>query len=168
MIKGLTEVIAFIMMIIQSLTNYLPEAVLIKEKVTITNPVIEIPAINLKKEFYPNDKIKNNVDKGIEVIEGSSMPNVKNGNLILASHSGNSVIAYFKNLDKLKINDSIYVYYQDRKYKYVIADTYDIEKTGYAKIKRDKNKTSITLVTCKKHTSQQTLYIGYLILTAKT
>ncbi len=129
---------------------------------TIQNPILEIPKINLKQEFYPNDKEKNNVDKNIQVIETSKMPNIKGGNLILASHSGSSDIAYFKNLDKLTINDTAYIYYQNKKYKYVISKIYDVEKTGYVNIQRNKNKQTLTLITCKKNTNKQTIFIGYL------
>ncbi len=125
------------------------------------NPVLEIPKINLKQEFYPYDKEKNTVDKGIQVIETSKMPD-KKGNLILASHSGNSNIAYFKHLDMININDIVYIYYQGKTYKYVINDIYDVEKTGYVNIKRNKNKQTLTLITCKKNTNKQTIYIGYL------
>ncbi len=125
------------------------------------NPILEIPLINLKQEFYPNDKIKNDVNKNIEVISGSSMPE-GNGNLILASHSGNSSISYFKNLDKLKINDIAYIHYKNKRYKYIIKDIYDVLKTGYVTIKRDKTKQTLTLITCKKNTNMQTVYIGYL------
>ncbi len=126
------------------------------------NPVLEIPKITLKQEFYPNDKEKNNVDKGLQVIETSKMPNVKSGNLIIASHSGSSSIAYFKNLDKLNINDVAYIHYKNQTYKYVINNIYDVEKTGYVNIKRDKTKQTLTLITCKKNTNKQTIYIGYL------
>ena len=132
------------------------------------NPMLEIPKVNLKKEVYPNDPIKNNVDKNIQVIEGSSMPDKTNGNLILASHSGNSNIAYFKHLDKLTFNDEVYIYYKDKKYKYVIGDIYDVEKSGYVEIKRNQSKNSITLITCKKNTNKQTVFIGYLISSCKT
>ena len=125
------------------------------------NSFIEIPKINLKQEFYPNDKEKNQVDKNIQVIETSKMPDIPQGNLILAAHSGSSQVGYFKHLDKLKINDSVYIYYQNKKYKYVIKKIYDVEKTGYVNIKRNKNKQTLTLITCKKNTNKQTVYIGY-------
>lgn len=128
---------------------------------TKTNPILEIPKINLYQEFYPNDKEKNNVDRGIQVIETSIMPN-KKGNLILAAHSGSSKIAYFKNLDKLNINDIVFIYYKNIKYQYIITSIYDVEKTGYVDIKRNKNKQTLTLITCKKNTNKQTVYIGYL------
>ena len=89
------------------------------------NPVLEIPKINLKQEFYPDDKEKNTVDKGIQVIETSKMPNQK-GNLILASHSGNTDIAYFKHLDRLNINDIAFIYYKSIKYKYIITNIYEV------------------------------------------
>ena len=132
------------------------------------NPVLEIPKINLKKEVYPNNQEKNTVDKGIQVISGSSMPNIQNCNFILAAHSGNSNIAYFKSLDKLSYNSEVYVYYQNRKYRYIIGDIYDVLKTGYVEIKRNKNKSAITLITCKKGTNLHTVYIGYLITATKT
>jgi len=125
------------------------------------NPVLEIPKINLKQEFYPDDKEKNTVDKGIQVIETSKMPNQK-GNLILASHSGNTDIAYFKHLDRLNINDIAFIYYKSIKYKYIITNIYEVEKTGYVDIKRNKNKQTLTLITCKKNTNKQTVFIGYL------
>ncbi len=124
------------------------------------NPVLSIPKIELNQEFYPGDKIKNNVDKGIQVIEGSSMPD-NGGNLILASHSGNSSIAYFKHLDLLSIGDKVYVIYMGKKYSYIISSIYDVEKTGFVEIKRD-NRQTLTLITCKKNTNKQTVFIGYL------
>jgi len=126
------------------------------------DPVLEIPKISLKQEFYPNDKTKNNVDKNIQVIETSQMPNRKNTNLILAAHSGNSSIAYFKHLEQLNINDVAYIHYQNKTYKYIINDIYDVEKTGYVNIKRNKNKQTLTLITCKKNTNKQTIYIAYI------
>ena len=132
------------------------------------NPVLEIPKVNLKKEVYPDDPIKNDVDKNIEVIEGSLLPDKTNGNLILASHSGNSSIAYFKHLDELTYNDEFYVYYKNKKYKYVIGDIYEVEKSGYVEIKRDRSKGAVTLITCKKNTNKQIVIIGYLISSLKT
>ena len=132
------------------------------------NPMLEIPKVNLKKEVYPDDPIKNNVDRNIEVIEGSMMPDKIRGNLILAAHSGNSSIAYFKNLDKLTYNDEFYVYYKNKRYKYVVGDIYDVEKSGYVEIKRDRSRSAVTLITCKKNTNKQIVFIGYLVSSGKT
>ena len=49
------------------------------------------------------------------------------------------------------------------KYEYKIADIYDVDKTGTVNISRDKNRTTITLITCKKYSKdKQTVFIGYL------
>lgn len=148
MLLGLTKLCAFISSISLNITD------------AYSSPVLSIPKINLNQEFYPNDKFKNNVDQGIQVIDGSIMPD-KNGNLILASHSGSSSIAYFKHLDLLNVGDKVYVIYNDMKYSYVISNIYDVEKTGFVEIKRD-NRQTITLITCKKNTNKQTVFIGYL------
>lgn len=144
------------------------QPIVVSEQLYYENPTLEIPKVNLKKEVYPNNPDKNNVDKNIQVITGSSMPNVTGGNFILASHSGSSDIAYFKHLDMLDYNDEFYVYYKNKKYRYVIGDIYDVDKTGYVEIKRDKSKSAVTLITCKKGTNKQTVYIGYLVSSSKT
>ena len=86
--------------------------------------VIQKKNIKLKRGFYNIDSNNNNVDKNIMVINSSDMPDVNLGNLILASHSGNSNISYFKNLDKLEIGDIASVYYLTKKYDYNLRQVY--------------------------------------------
>ena len=90
--------------------------------------VLEIPKINIKRGFLNIKDKGNNVNKNLQVIKGSDMPNVKNGNLIIAAHSGNSYISYFKNLHKLSNDDVAYVYFNNIKYTYKVAGKYDSEK----------------------------------------
>ena len=125
--------------------------------------VLEIPSINLKRGLVdPNSKY-NNVNYNIQIIDKSTMPDVVNGNLILAGHNGASYISFFKNLDKLNINDKIYVYYDGYKYEYNLSKIYDTPKDGNIEVNRDNNKTTITLITCKKYNKDtQVIYIGYL------
>lgn len=126
--------------------------------------VLEIPNIDLKRGFYNIDSINNDVSKGIQIIEHSDMPNVKNGTLILAAHSGNGQVSYFKNLYKLLYEDIVYVYYNKYKYKYKLIDIYEVEKNGIVEIKKEKNITSLVLITCSKNNkTKQTIYIGKLI-----
>lgn len=125
--------------------------------------VLEIPKINLKRGLVSTDSKYNNVNYNIKIVDGSLMPYVRNGNLILAGHNGSAYISFFKNLYKLDINDSVYVYFDGIKYEYKIADIYDVDKTGTVNISRDKNRTTITLITCKKYSKdKQTVFIGYL------
>ena len=96
----------------------------------------------------------------MEVVKGSTYPDVLNGNFILAAHSGSSYLAYFKNLYKLNIGDEAIVTYQNKKYTYKIVNIYEQEKTGKIAIYRDMNKTCLTLVTCTKDSkTKQTIYI---------
>lgn len=125
--------------------------------------ILEIPIINLKRGIVSFDSYYNNVNYNIQIINGSSMPNEKKGNLILAGHNGNDSISYFSKLDNLEINDDIYVYYNKNKYIYKLSNIYDVSKNGIAIIKRDKDKNTITLITCKRGTTDtQTIYIAYL------
>lgn len=125
--------------------------------------VLEIPSISLKRGLVNPDSYYNNVNYNIQIIEHSTMPDVVNGNLILAGHNGSSYISFFKNLYKVKENEKVYVYYQGYKYEYVINKIYDTPKDGYIEIYRDHDKSAITLITCKKNTKDtQTVYVGYL------
>lgn len=121
---------------------------------------IIIPKINIKRNLYPLDSSLNNVDKNIEVLKGSSMPDVSGGNFILAAHNGESPIAYFHDLDKLENGDEVTIGYGDIEYRYVISNKYEVQKTGKVEIKRDKNKKTITLITCKGE-NEQLVVIGY-------
>lgn len=127
--------------------------------------VLEIPKLNLKRGFYSLNSKKNNVDKNIQVIETSLMPEVEYSNLILASHSGTSKISYFKNLYKLKVKDIAYVYYNEKKYTYELVDIYNEKKDGTITIKRDFKQTNLTLITCdKKNKHLQNVYIFKLLM----
>ena len=125
--------------------------------------ILEIPLLNLKKGFYKIDDVNNNVNRNIQVIKGSDMPNVVNGTFILAGHSGSGVYSHFKNLYKLSLNDDLYIYYGENKYSYKIVDIYDVEKNGKVKIKRDGNQTYLVLITCRYNTNKQIVIIAELL-----
>lgn len=124
--------------------------------------VLEIPKINLKKGLYNYNSIYNDVDKNIEILNNSKMPNKENSILILASHSGNSNVSYFKNLDKLLNGDSVIVYYNNVKYYYRIIDIYLEKKNGYISMPYFNDGKYIILTTCKDSLNQL-VYIGKLI-----
>ena len=125
--------------------------------------IVEIPNIGLKKGLCSIGQECNAVSKNIQILKESDMPNVTNGNLLLAGHNGNSKVSFFNKLDKLKVNDSIYIYYNGTKYEYKLSNYYDIKKTGKAIIHRDNDKTTLVLITCKKNTDdKQVVYIAYL------
>lgn len=123
--------------------------------------VLEIPKINIKRGFLNINDKGNNVNKNLQVIKGSDMPDVKNGNLIIAAHSGNSYISYFKNLYKLSNDDVAYVYFNNIKYTYKVAGKYDVDKTGKVVIHRDNKKNTLTLITCSQ--TDKTKQIVYIL-----
>lgn len=126
--------------------------------------VLEIPTIHLKKGLYDINSKNNTVSKGIQIIKESDMPDVVNGNFILASHSGTGRIAYFNNLNQLRIDDQVYVYYDHVKYTYQIIRINNVVKDGTIEIERLKTNNMITLTTCSQSDKgKQLILIGQLV-----
>ena len=92
------------------------------------------------------------------------MPDVKNGNLILAAHRGNSSVSFFDKLYKLDIGDTASVTYNDKVYTYKLVNTYLEEKDGTIAIYRDETKNTLTLITCTRNDKKtQTVFIFEMI-----
>lgn len=126
---------------------------------------LEIPKIKFRRGFYNIDSGLNTVEANIEIIKGSEMPNVTNGNLIIAGHSGTGWKAFFKDLYKLEVGDEAIVTYAGVNYKYKITNIYKEKNTGTVSIKRNYDKTTLTLITCTKDdSSTQTIYIAELYM----
>ena len=124
--------------------------------------VLEIPSINLSRGFLDKENIYNDVDYNIKILDESAMPNEK-GNVILASHSGNSKIAFFKNLYKLKIQDKVYIYYNGLKYEYKIYNKYEEIKDGDIDI-LESRESMLTLTTCNQsHKGYQLVILCELV-----
>lgn len=116
---------------------------------------IEIPSIELKRGFLDKENKYNDVKYNIEIIDMS-----ENG-IIMAAHNGNSYYSYFDNLKKLELGDTIYIYYNNKKYVYIYSDYYEVEKTGYVDVYRDNTRKNIVLITCKDQ-NKQSVFVGYL------
>ena len=126
--------------------------------------VLEIPKIGLKRGFYNTDSKYNNIEYNVTLVKGSQLPDVENGNLILMAHSGYAYISYFAYLWMLGGGDHAYVTYNGRKYDYQVVDIYNVEKNGVVSIRRNKEKNTLTLVTCTKDNDfSQTVYILELV-----
>ena len=124
---------------------------------------LEIPKIKFRRGFYNIDSKLNTVEANIEIIKGSEMPDVTNGNLIIAGHSGTGWKAFFKDLYKLEVGDEAIVTYAGINYKYKITNIYKEKNTGTVSIKRNYDKTTLTLITCTKDdSSTQSIYIAEL------
>ena len=126
--------------------------------------MLQIDKINLNRGFVDPSSKYNDIKYNVTIIKGSTFPDVKNGNFILAAHSGSGPLAIFKNLYKLEVGDKAVVTYKNKKYTYKIVKIYYQKKQGYIAIYRDGNKSTLTLVTCTKNNSKsQTVYIAELI-----
>ena len=125
--------------------------------------VLKIPKIKLVRGLVDRNSYQNNIKYNVQILKDSSMPDEDKGNVILAAHSGNARISYFKNLDKLVIGDDISIEYNSVIYNYKVIDIYLIDKTGIAEIIRNKNKSTLTLITCKHNTNKQIIVIAELI-----
>ena len=123
--------------------------------------IISIPKIGLRKKIYDIGSYRNDVDRNIEVLDSSKMPDVMGGNFILAAHNGNTSLGYFRDLHKLKVGDEVTIDYKNKNYVYEVSKIYDVLKTGEVAIKRDKSQSTITLITCLGN-DRQLVVIGYL------
>lgn len=138
------------------------EDVVEKKKDTPINyeAVLRIPKINLKRGLADRDSKYNNIKYNIMINKESDTPDKEGGNVILVAHSGTSGVAYFRNVDKLSLNDEIYLDYNNKTYSYKITNIYDIEKTGVAPIRKETTKSTVTLITCRHSTNKQIVVIA--------
>ena len=125
--------------------------------------LIKIPKIGLEKGLASKGSYYNNVNRNIQILTESDMPDKEKGNVILAGHSGNSSVFYFRKLNKLENNDEVIISYNGKDYVYRMVNSYEIEKNGYAHILRNAEKTTLTLITCKHNTNKQLIVICELI-----
>ena len=99
---------------IQEFLDYKPDTTVIVEESSSTSEesqntnftydyiaVLEIPKISLKRGLFSINDKNNNVDKNVEILQNSDMPNVTNGTLALAGHSGNSSFTKTKDTTEL-------------------------------------------------------------------
>lgn len=125
--------------------------------------VLEIPKIDLKKGIYKIGSRYNTVSRNVAILSPSDYPDVAGGNFVLAAHSGNGYLSFFKNLYKLSAGDVAYVYYGNYKYAYKITYIYTQQKTGTINIYKSYGKTTLMLITCTKNDeSTQTVYVAEL------
>ena len=110
--------------------------------------VLKIPKIKLEKGLVSKESIDNNVEKNIQILTESSMPDKENGNVILVGHNGNGSTSYFRNIHKLNLDDEVSIYYNGYEYKYKVMNSYKVKKTGKVDVIRNNNKNTLTLITC--------------------
>ena len=121
--------------------------------------VLKIDKIKLEKGIYNISSKNNNVNKNIQLLKESDMPDKENGNVIIAGHSGNSYMAYFKNLVKLNNGDEAKIFYNGKTYIYNLIKSYEVDKTGKVALSKNKDRQTLTLITCKHNTNKQIVFV---------
>lgn len=136
------------------------------EQVNINNylAVIEIPTISLKTGIVMSNANYSTMNRNVSIFPSSNMPNEKNGNFVLFAHRGSSRVSYFNDIYKLKNDNNIYIYYNNAKYTYKVINKYDISMYDATPLNKMKDKSIITLITCKKGDNKyRTVIVGELI-----
>lgn len=110
---------------------------------------VQIPKINLNKNLYKIGSKLNNVEENVTILE-SNLPNI----IILAAHSGTGHNAFFKDLNKLNINDTINLTYTNANYTYKVINIFEQNKSGYITI-NEKEYDQLFLTTCSYNKNKQ-------------
>lgn len=111
----------------------------------IDNRII-IESINIDDEY--EIKSKDREVKNIAMFEECGRPNIKNSNVVIGAHSGTGKYALFNNIHKLKKEDEIIIYYNNKKYVYIVSDIKEVKDTEID-ILENKDESILTLLTCK-------------------
>lgn len=113
------------------------------------NGVIEIPAIELRVGIYQTEYISQMytyMRYGAGMYPKTAPPGPR-GNLCMAAHrTGPS--DFFRDLDKLEKGDEIYLYHEDKSYKYAIDFVRVVDKDDWSVVK-PLSYAAITLTTCQ-------------------
>lgn len=121
---------------------------------------LNVPDVNIKRGFVDINSKYNSISYNVTVIKGSTMPDVENGNLILAAHRGNSSVSFFDKLYKLKDGAEALVTYNGHVYTYKLVNRYNVPKNGTIKILRNGEINTLTLITCTRNDKKsQTVFI---------
>ena len=118
-----------------------------------------IDKINLDMPLYNIESKNNNIEENITILKESILPPKEKSIIFLAAHSGTSKIAYFDNLDKLEINDTILLTINNTENVYQIKNIYKQKKNGYIHINKE-NKDQLILTTCDPNNNEYQLIIN--------
>lgn len=120
---------------------------------------IKIDKLNINEKLYKINSSENNVDKHITILKESVLPDKENSIVFIAAHSGTGDIAYFKDLDKLKIRDNIILNINKKNYTYTVKEMWEDPKNGYININKEKEK-QLILTTCSPNNSKKQLIVN--------
>ena len=116
--------------------------------------ILKIPKINLRQGFYNINSNNNIVSKSVTILKESTMPS-NNGSIIyLTAHSGSGYLAFFKDLNKLDINDMVYLDIDGNNYQYIVNNIYELERSGKIIVNHNIHENYLVLSTCGNNDKQ--------------
>ena len=124
---------------------------------------LKINKINLFNKIYPINDPLNNIEKNVTILNYSNEPSNDNSIIFIAAHSGTGKLAFFKNLNKLEINDTIELTYKNKLYTYQIKDIWEIKKTGNISVEKE-NSNQLVLTTCSPTKDNYQLIINSILI----
>ena len=114
--------------------------------------ILKIDKINLNNNIYTITSTHNNIEENVTIL------NDQEELIVLAAHSGPGKIAYFNDLDKLEINDTINLKYKKENLIYKVIKIEEQIKDGTIEINKTNTKRLI-LTTCSKKDKNMQLVI---------
>lgn len=121
-----------------------------------------INKINLEEKLYEKTSTHNNIEEHVTILNHSTEPSNKNSIVFLAAHSGTGKIAYFNELDNLKINDEVTLIYKNKTYIYKVNSISEVKKNGSIRVLKESTK-QLVLTTCSPNKENYQLIINSTI-----
>ena len=113
---------------------------------------LTIDKLNLSKKIYNINSSHNNVEENVTILNDDM------NLIVLAAHSGPGYIAFFNDLDKLELNDTVNLTYNNKKLVYKVTNIEEQPKDGTIEINKT-DKQRLILTTCSKKDKTKQLVV---------
>lgn len=124
---------------------------------------IKIPKMNTTLKLYLGAS-KDNMKKGAAVMGETSLPiGGKNTNSVIAAHRGYQGIPYFREIERLEINDKVSITNPWETLTYRVESICIIQPDNSDAVKIQKGKDMVTLMTCHPYRVGSKRYVVYCV-----
>lgn len=113
---------------------------------------LTINKLNLSKNIYNINSSHNNVEENVTILNDDI------NLIVLAAHSGPGYIAFFNDLDKLELNDTVNLTYNNKNLVYKVTNIEEQPKDGTIEINKT-DKQRLILTTCSKKDKTKQLVV---------
>lgn len=113
---------------------------------------LTIDKLNLSKKIYNINSSHNNVEENVTILNDDM------NLIVLAAHSGPGYIAFFNDLDKLELNDTVNLNYNNKNLVYKVTNIEEQLKDGTIEINKT-DKQRLILTTCSKKDKTKQLVV---------